>query len=718
MAAATNFKVFYTKHKNRKHKVWQDGFLKLAHGLNMHKIYLFDFEEREIDCTYISKKVIITEGTELESQQYLIIIEETMNLKAPKSPPGRVQASLNDSSWTRGSNVCDSHELYPEGNESVNKKRSIRDIMELIITNDSNNKRTKPTNGISKGEDVLESQQGKLVIDNSKVYKEHILEPPKCNFWIPNTSPGKKMVKGQSRWSSFLHPPSPPPFKPWSLLTEKAPESFHKSLTTTTHVCVQPSLNQQLSPHSLSSPSSPILPLSSSHSGISSITNTSERSLFIPSDEEPPIVDQSKPKARDSLIRFLKPRIAIAEEHVLISPSRSLFLHPPTITHSSSGSSSKPQSPSLYYATKPATTPATISLLTSSTASPLKSPVVLSSRGEIGYCTDAVSDYDVFDTAGAIPTVCQEVPCPLSRMKDVRSRDCFEQPSLGRETITITVDDEVHPDRILGKINTAQTFSSENASEDYRNITSTALAPIYHQTKTMPFKDDNHQGTTKSSTSCSLKPLCYDNSKPSPYPWQPGGVEASFGSFPMQPGDALSRIAYNKKGMSHSQHLAPYKLLPCQRGSLMECFSKKVTGQAEIINPVRGSEYQVNSAPVPHANSTDPTINRISNDSFAIEDITINCHSVSTLSSPSLPPLFSPADSIRAGLNGTTQHSIQNEVKSMAQNNDSHSIAPSSTGSIKGSDKRYKFILSDPKIDDISLIKKNPGHFKLGLWDI
>ena len=28
-----------------------------------------------------------------------------MNLKAPESPPGRVLASLNESSWTRGSNV-------------------------------------------------------------------------------------------------------------------------------------------------------------------------------------------------------------------------------------------------------------------------------------------------------------------------------------------------------------------------------------------------------------------------------------------------------------------------------------------------------------------------------------------------------------------------------------------------------------------------------------
>lgn len=267
-------------------------------------------------------------------------------------------------------------------------------------------------------------------------------------------------------------------------MTEKVPESSHKRLTTTSHLCVQPSLNQQSPPHSLFSPSSPILPLSSSHSGIStfdSITNTSEGSLFISSGEEPPFVDQCKPKASDSLIRFLKPRIAIAEEHVLISPSRSLFLHPPIITHSSSaGYSSQPQSPSLHYATKPATTPAAI---TSSTAPPLNSPVVLSSKGEIGYCTDAVSDYDVFDaTGGAVPTVCQEVPFPLSRMKDVRSRDCFKEISLSRESITITVDDEVHPDRMLGKINTAQTFSLGN------DKTLTALAPVYHQTKTIPFK--------------------------------------------------------------------------------------------------------------------------------------------------------------------------------------------------------------------------------------
>lgn len=213
-----------------------------------------------------------------------------------------------------------------------------------------------------------------------------------------------------------------------------------------------------------------------------------------------------------------------------------------------------------------------------------------------------------------------------------------------------------------------------------------------------------------------MKPFCYDNSKPNPYPWQPGGVEALFGSFPMQPGDSLSTtITYNKKDMPHSPHLAPHKLLPCQRGSSTECFSKKVIGQVEIINPVRGSEYRVNTTPVPHTNSTHPTINRISNDSFAIEDLTINCHSVSSLSPP---PLLSSADSVRAGLNSTTQHSIQNEVKSMAQNNDSHSTTPSSTGSNKGNNSRYKFILSDPKIDDISLIKKNPEHFKLGLWDI
>ena len=264
-------------------------------------------------------------------------------------------------------------------------------------------------------------------------------------------------------------------------------ESSYKSLATSSHLCAYPSLNQKLSP--LSSP--PILPLLSSHldtSTFDSVVNTNERSLFVPSGQ---FVDQSKetlPTASDSLIRFLKPRIAIAEEHMLISPSNSLSLHPPVITHSSA-SSCQPQSPSFHYVTKPATIPATSSLLTSSMASPVESPAVLSSKGEIGYCTDAVSDYDVADTAGVIPTVYQyqEVLFPLSRTKDVRSRDCCRQMSLSREAITITVDDEDHPDRTLGKINTTQTFSLGNAFEDYRSTTSATLVPTYPKGKTIPF---------------------------------------------------------------------------------------------------------------------------------------------------------------------------------------------------------------------------------------
>ena len=220
-----------------------------------------------------------------------------------------------------------------------------------------------------------------------------------------------------------------------------------------------------------------------------------------------------------------------------------------------------------------------------------------------------------------------------------------------------------------------------------------------------------------------MKPFCYNNLKPNPYPWQPGGDEASFGLFPMDPGDALSPIADNKKVMSHSQHLAPHKLLPCQRGSLTKCFSKKVICQAEVINPVAGSEYQMKTAPVLNTNSSDGSINSISNDSFAIEDITINCHSLSSLSLPSLP--LSSVDSIPphgAGFNETAQGSIENKVKSIAQNNgnknDSHLTVPLSDGSNKRNYSKYRFILSDPKIDDISSIKKNPEHFKLGLWDI
>ena len=69
-----NFVVLYTKHKQRKSKIWQDGFA--TSNPTNNKVSLYDERHEFLDSNFLSKRVQLEVGTEFETDRYLVTVEE------------------------------------------------------------------------------------------------------------------------------------------------------------------------------------------------------------------------------------------------------------------------------------------------------------------------------------------------------------------------------------------------------------------------------------------------------------------------------------------------------------------------------------------------------------------------------------------------------------------------------------------------------------------
>ena len=228
---------------------------------------------------------------------------------------------------------------------------------------------------------------------------------------------------------------------------------------------------------------------------------------------------------------------------------------------------------------------------------------------------------------------------------------------------------------------------------------------------------------------------------------QPGAdskMEASFGLSPWKSGDHVGGAGHppGKPVQTHHPHQFTnhYQQLlcqPCPRDCFPE-FEVEI-GQAETRKPFSNTPG-VAVSPLPlNAGLIEYQPNNYDS------NVTYSPHSMPP-SSPSLPP--SPPPPLpppvsRAGLNVATQCSINNQNQCdpttlCDPNNDSSSdntkplptnlsaLLSESThlsfGSIKSrhlsgniNKVKYKFIITNPRINDISWIKKNPEDFKLVL---